>query len=207
MNKLNPTTLTKRLKIAYRPYATRLSLKFKLVILLILVLAFTDGVLGISNMVITNSKIDTAEKIIEAKPELPTTYMLDYKRNLANEYIHHKTIVDRMQDVFVVSKNTDGSIPQLMTITSALFPIVMILILLYHLIEELIVAKPPIYHHVVNLTLSVVAFAILAIVMRCLIASIPMLGGSWYWNYSLNAVLNISCFIGLLLLLPVTNNR
>lgn len=198
MNKLNPTTLTKRLKIVYRPYATRLPLKFKLVILSILVLAFTDGVLGISNMLITNSKIDTAEKMIAAKPELPTTYMLDYKRNLANEYIHHKTIVDRMQDIFVMDKNTDESIPLLMTITTALFPIVMILILLYHLIEELIVAKPPIYHHVVNLSLSIAIFAIIAIVMRCMIASIPMLGGSWYWNYSLNAVLNISCFIGLL---------
>lgn len=207
MNKLNPTTLTKRLKIAYRPYATRLPLKFKLVILLILALAFTDGVLGISYMLITNSKIDTAEKMIEAKPKLPTTYLLDYKRNLANEYIHHKTVVDRMQDVVVVNKNIDGSIPLLMTITSALFPIVMILIILYHLIEEFVVAKPPIYHHVVNLILSIAAFVIIAIVMRLMLTSIPMLFGNWYWNYSLNALLNILCFIGLLLLLPVTNNH
>lgn len=130
-----------------------------------------------------------------------------HPRNLANEYIHHKTIVDRMQDFFVVDKNTDESIPLLMTITSALFPIVMILILLYHLIVEFVVAKPPIYHHVVNLILSIAAFAIIAIVMRCLIASITMIGGNWYWNYSLNSVLNILCFIGLLLLLPVTNNN
>ena len=207
MNKLNPTTLTKRLKIAYRPYATRLPLKFKLVILLILVLVFTDGVLGISNIVITNSKIDTAEKMIKAKPELPTTYMLDYKRNLANEYIHHKTVIDRMQDVFEVSKNTDGSMPLMMTVTSALFPIVMILILLYQLIVEFVVAKPPIYHHVVNLILSIAAFAIIAVVMRWLLTSIPMFDVNWCWNYILNAVLNISCFIGLLLLLPVTNNN
>lgn len=207
MNNLNLTTLTKRLKIAYRPYITRLPLKFKLVIQLALVLAFIDGVLGISNMLITNSKIDIAEKTIEAKPELPMTYMLDYKRNLANEYIHHKTIVDRMQDVLVASKNTDGSIPLLMTITSALFPIVMILILLYHLIEEFIVAKPPVYHHVVNLTLSIAAFAILAIVMRFCLTSIPVLFGNWYWNYSLNALLNISCFIVLLNWLPVADNQ
>lgn len=207
MNKLNPITLTKRLKIAYRPYATRLPLKFKMLILLAMLLVFIDGVFGVSNMLITNSKLDTVEKMIESKPELPTAYMLDYKRNLAKEYIHHKTIVDIILDVVVTSKNTEGSIPLLMTITSALFPIVMILILFYQLIEELIVVKPPIYHHLANLILSVAAFAIIAILMQCLLSSIPMLFGSWYWNYALNAVLNFSCFIGLFLLLPVADNE
>ena len=207
MNKLTPITLTKRLKIAYRPYATRLPLKFKMLILIAMVLVFMDGVFGVSNILITNSKLDTVEKIIESKPELPTAYMLDCKRNLAEEYIHHKTIVDVILDVVVTSKNIEGSIPLLMAITSALFPIVMILILFYHLIEELIVVKPPIYHHVSSLILSVAAFAIIAIVMQCLLLSIPMLFGSWYWNYALNAILNLSCFIGLFLLLTAADNE
>lgn len=207
MNKLNPFTITTRLKIVYKHYALKLPLKLKFFLLVVLALVFFDNALGVSYTLITNSKMDTIEKMVESKPQLPVTYMIDYKRNLANEFIHHRTIFDDVADCFKSDKISGASNPLVLTLSSVLSILVMMVIIIYQLVRVILVGNSNIYNHIVNLLLSIVGLTIMAWLMRWSMSFVPMLGDSWNWNYLLYIVVNIFLLAALLWVLPKDNAR
>lgn len=207
-SKLNPRKMLERMKMVYRPYALVLPLKFKVCILSVIAILLLDNLVGISYTVMINSRIDTIAHMIETKPQMAETYLIEHKRLLAHEYIHHKTVLEDIVDIFKLDKEISGKIPAVNTISSALLIFFFIALVLYYIIKLLIIGHPNLSHHLSNLLLALYAMSLIVYPIHSLILEIPEFIGCWYVNYGVYAIINLIVLGFLLLFLPtIPENR
>lgn len=208
MNKMNPLTIIKRLKRVYSNKASVQSLKMKTIVLSVIALLFFDNILGLSYTLFTNSKIDTVEHMIDSKPKMSETYFATYKRLIAHEFINHRTLLSVIMDSFSFNEESNGTIPGLVLITSALLPLSLILIVIYFFFLTLFLGRTNSIEHCVNLSLIFIGLSLCCGIMRFIALQVPMFFKSWIWNYIIYVVINVVLFFLLLLILPeIRENR
>ena len=202
LQRLNPLTLITRLKKVYSVYALSLPLKLKVYMLAIIAIFLLDNILGISYTVITNSRIDTIEHMIESKPQMSDTYMINYKRQLAHEYINHHSMVSDFTKCLSSDEDIEGRVPLFNTLTSALLLISLIIILTFIFARLSVLDSVNLYHHLTNYFIALFILIAMTWAIQGCALQVPQLCDGWNYNYALYVIINIAIYGTLMWLLP-----
>lgn len=203
LQKLNPFTLITRLKRVYSVYALSLPLKLKVSILAIMAILMLDNIFSISYTVITNSRMDTIEHMIESKPQMHVIYMIDYKRQLAHEYINHHSLLSDVKKCLSTDEDSKRRVPLFNTLSSALLLIVLSVIVTFSFVRLLIQGSTNLYHHLTNLCLAFFILIAMAWILQWCARQVPQISHCWIYNYVLYIIVNIAIYGILMWLLPV----
>ena len=189
---INPVLIYQNSKKIFSQNVSTLSMTIKLFLLLLVAVFFIDNILGISQNMIVNSKIDTLKHLSEISNK---QYVEDCNA-LSQEVVNSKTIFAKTVDSFSFYMDEDNRVPVINTLTVAIIPIVLFIILLFHIVLGIAIKRVEQLERLLNMIL-LLAFAFgLFHFMLSISYMIPTFPEGFLWgNYVVNLFLSLVLFL------------
>ena len=189
---VNPTLLYQNSKKIFSQNVSTLSMPIKWGLLFLVALFVIDNVLGFSQGLIVNGKIDTIKHLYEGTGK---QYIEDYDA-LNQEIVNSKSFFAITAESFSFFTNNDNRIPIINSLTVAIIPIVLFVILLFHFIEGLVIKRDGQLERLINILLLLVCVFGLFHVMLSLSIIIPTFPRGYLWgNYVINIFMSLILYL------------
>lgn len=189
---VNPTLIYQNSKKIFSQNVSTLSMFFKSCLLLLVVGLVLNNVLDFSQNLIINSKIDTLKHLSEVSGK---QYFEDYDA-LNQEIVNSKTIFTKTAESFSFYTDDDNRVPIINTLTVAIIPLVLFLVLLFHFISDVAIKGDDQLERLLNIMLLLACAFGLFHVMLSLSFVIPTFPEGYLWgNYALNLFISLVLYL------------
>lgn len=185
---VNPLSLYKIGKNLFSQNVKTLGMAIKVCIVVILSLYTLDNLYGWSNLLLVNTRIDSLNHLYSSSSLPKDKSYVDAFASLYDDILNYKNIFEKTADDFCVYEERDDNRIQLInTLTCAIIPIVILIILIYHLILEVAVKREGQLERVVDILILLACVVVLYRIMIALSYVIPTFPKEYVWgNYGLN---------------------
>lgn len=189
---VKPQLLYQNSKKIFSQNVTSLSLTLKIFLLLLVVVFMIDNIFGISQNLIINSKIDTLKHL----SEVSNMQYIEKCNVLSQEIINSKTIFTKTVDSFSFYMDDDNRVPVVNTLSVAIIPIVLFVILFFHIVEGIAIKRVEQLERLLNMILLLACTFGLFHVMVSISHIIPTFPEGYIWgNYVVNLFLSLVLFL------------
>lgn len=189
---VSPQLLYQNSKKIFSQNVTSLSMTLKVFLLLLFAVFVIDNLFGISQNLIINTKIDTLKHL----SELSNKQYTEKCNALSQEIINGKTIFTKTVDSFSFYMDDDNRVPVVNTLSIAILPIVLFVILLFHIVEGIAIKRDEQLERLLNMILLLACTFVLFHVMVSISHIIPTFPEGYIWgNYVVNLFLSLVLFL------------
>ncbi len=202
---VNPLSLYKIGKSLFSQNVKTLGMAIKVCIVVILSLYTLDNLYGWSNTLLVNTRIDSLNHLYSSSSFPKDKSYADAFARLYGDIMNYKTIFEKTADDFrAFDKGGDNRIHLINTLTCAIIPIVIFIILIYHLILEVAVKRDDQLERVVDILILLACVVTLYRIMIALSYVIPTFPKEYVWG---NYGLNLFCTLLLYLMMCIIMTR
>ena len=194
MTWFKPNTVYLCMKRLYFAHASTLSVTIKTVLLGLVFLFVVDDFNGCSHLLMINSKLDTVERLYETQHNVDVN-LLTYKNTLVNEMVNNTPTIFLLGQLFTIEDNSEGRIQLIDTLTSALLPLVLMLLALWQFVRALFRKTIDQIERLLNLTLIVTLLMSFVWLMASISSKIPTIAECPILNYLMFGVVNIVLYV------------
>ncbi len=192
----NPLKLYRFSKKLFSQNVQSLNMTIKTLVIFFFVLFVCNSVLEFSHHLVINSRIDTIQHLLSVSNSIKDLTYKNQINLLKDEIVNYKDIIETTIGAFAITDVTNMRTPLLNTLSIAVIPVILILILFLHLIEEIIVKRENQIERVVNIIiLMICAFGIFH-AMIVFSNTIPTFPEGYIWkNYLINILLTLLLYL------------
>jgi hypothetical protein len=193
---VNPLALYKKSKTLFSQNAKTLTMPIKTGMLIVFALLALNSVFEWTHTLMLNSRIDSLQHLYPAAERVNyTTYKAEVAK-IQNEIVSYKNVFEKSVGEFSVSDNESNREPLINTLTVCIIPIVLLLVLAFHLIESVIVKREDQIERMVDIILLMSCTFLLFRVMIAFSYAIPTFPDGFVWgNYWLNILLSVVLYL------------
>lgn len=184
------------MKRLYFAHASTLSVTIKAVLLGLVFLSVVDDFNGCSHLLMINSKLDTVERLYETQHNVDVN-LLTYKNTLVNEMVNNTPTIFLLGQLFTIEDNSEGRIQLIDTLTSALLPLVLMLLALWQFVRALFRKTEDQIERLLNLALIIIILMSIVWLMASILSKMPTIAECPIINYSIFGVVNIVLYLWL----------
>lgn len=192
----NPLDLYKTSKTLFSQNVKTLTMPIKICVLIVFALLSLNSFLELTHTMMLNSRIDSLQHLY---PEAERVNNATYKAEVAkmqNEIVSYKNVFEKSVDDFTMTENECHRESLINTLTAGIIPIMLLLVLAFHLIEGVIVKREDQIERLVDIILLMSCTFLLFRVMIALSYAIPTLPEGYVWgNYWLNILLTVILYL------------
>lgn len=189
---VSPILLYQNSKKIFSQNVSTLSVSIKIFLLFLIAIFLIDNVFEFSQNIIINSKIDTLKHLSEVSKK---QYVEDYDA-LNQEIVNSRNVFAKTVDSFSFYTNNDNRVPVINTLTVAIIPLVLIVILLFHIVEDIVIKANDQLERLLNMVLLLACAFSLIHVMLTISYVIPTFPEGFVWgNYVLNLFFSLLLFL------------
>ena len=193
---VNPLVLYEKSKTLLSQNVKTLSMSIKIGVLIVFALFIINSVFELTHTLMLNSRIDSLQHLYPAVERVnDVTYNAEVAK-IQNEIVSYKNVFEKSIDEFSVSENESHRVPLINTFTVGIIPIVLLLVLAFHLIESVIVKREDQIERVVDIILLMSCSFLLFRVMIAFSYAIPTFPEGFVWgNYWQNILLSMVLYL------------
>lgn len=192
----NPLDLYKTSKTLFSQNVKTLTMPIKICVLIVFALLALNSYLELTHTMMLNSRIDSLQHLY---PEVERVNNATYKAEVAkmqNEIVSYKNVFEKSVADFAMTEDECHREPLINTLTAGIIPIMLILVLAFHLIEGVIVKREDQIERLVDIILLMSCTFLLFRVMIALSYAIPTLPEGYVWgNYWFNILLTVILYL------------
>lgn len=182
------------MKRLYFVHATTLTITIKTVLLSLVLLFVVDDFNGCSHLLMSNSRLDTIERLYETQHDVDIK-LLAYKNELVNDMINYTPTLVSFGKLFTIEDNSEGRIQIVDSLTSALLPLILMLLVLWQFVRALFRKTADQIERLLNLALIIIIFLSFAWLIASISTKMPTITELPIINYALFILVNILVYI------------
>ena len=192
----NPLDLYKTSKTLFSQNVKTLTMPIKICVLIVFALLSLNSFLELTHTMMLNSRIDSLQHLY---PEAERVNNATYKAEVAkmqNDIVSYKNVFEKSVAEFSVSEDESHRESLINTLTAGIIPIILLLVLTFHLIEGVIVKREDQIERLCNIILLMSCTFLLFRVMIAFSYAIPTFPEGFVWgNYWLNILLSVVLYL------------
>ena len=181
------------MKRLYFAHASTLSVTIKSVLLGLVFLFVVDDFNGCSHLLMINSKLDTVERLYETQQDVDVN-LLTYKKELVNDMVNYTPTIVSLSNFLTAEGNTEGRIYLIDTLTSALLPLILMLLALWQFVRALFRKTVDQIERLLNLALIIILLMSIVLLMASISSKTPTIAECPI-NYLIYGIVNIVIYV------------